>query len=208
MAGGIHPIAMEHLIPAGAFGPDPVTLDVRAFLAPHASGVVLVDTGMDPGGQALDEALGTIGAAWSDVSHVLVTHAHPDHTGALDHVRRAAPAAAVLASPLDGLHDTQPLADRDVVGPLRVVAAPGHTPGHLCFLDEERGVLLAGDCLGAVSGRLARAPERFTADQAVAEQTLHDLLAFRGTRMLFGHGPELPDPWTELDTLLLRGQPR
>jgi glyoxylase-like metal-dependent hydrolase (beta-lactamase superfamily II) len=103
---------------------------------------------------------------------------------------------------MDGLPGLHPLADRDVIGPLRVVASPGHTPGHLSFLDEEQGVLLVGDCLGVVSGRLVRAPEQFTADLEVAEQTLHSLLPLRGSRMLFGHGPELANPWGELEALL------
>jgi glyoxylase-like metal-dependent hydrolase (beta-lactamase superfamily II) len=50
-------IPMEHDIPAGAFGPEPVRLDVRAYLAPHATGLVLVDTGLDPSGEAIDAAL-------------------------------------------------------------------------------------------------------------------------------------------------------
>jgi glyoxylase-like metal-dependent hydrolase (beta-lactamase superfamily II) len=103
-----------------------------------------------------------------------------------------------------GLPGLSPLADRDVIGPLRVFASPGHTPGHLSFADEERGVLLVGDCLGVVAGRLVRAPERFTADLEVAEQTLRSLLVWRGARMLFAHGPELASPWDELDTLLER----
>ena len=155
----IRAIVMGHRIPAGALGPGPVQLDVRAYLVAHASGVILVDTGMDAGGRALDAALGEAGAAWPDVSHVLITHAHRDHVGALDHVRQAAPAAAVMASPVEGLQGLSPLADRDVIGPLRVFASPGHTPGHLSFADEERGVLLVGDCVRR-GGREARARAR------------------------------------------------
>jgi glyoxylase-like metal-dependent hydrolase (beta-lactamase superfamily II) len=204
MSATIRAVVMEHRIPAGALGPEPVTLDVRAYLVTHATGVILVDTGMDASGHALDAALGEAGAAWSDVSHVLITHAHRDHVGALDHVRQAAPAAAVMASPMEGLPGLHPLADRDLIGPLRVFASPGHTPGHLSLVDEEQGVLLVGDCVGVVAGRLVRAPERFTADPDVAEQTLHSLLVWRGTRMLFAHGPELDSPWDELETLLQR----
>ena len=36
-------------------------------------------------------------------------------------------------------------ADGDRVGRLRVVHTPGHTPGHLCFVDEQTGVMLTGD---------------------------------------------------------------
>jgi glyoxylase-like metal-dependent hydrolase (beta-lactamase superfamily II) len=202
MDAGIHAIAMELDLPAGALGPEPVTLDVRAYLVSHATGVVLVDTGMDATGPALDAALSEVGASWSDVSHVLITHAHPDHVGALGHAREAAPAAAAMASPMDGLPGLHPLADHDVIGPLRAIASPGHTPGHLSFLHEDQGALLVGDCLGVAAGRLVRAPEQFTADLESAEQTLHSLLALRGSRMLFGHGPELADPWGELEALL------
>lgn len=198
-------IPMEHVIPAGRMGPEPVKLDVRAYLVPHASGLVLVDTGMDASGQALDESLEQRGAAWSDVSHVVITHGHPDHTGALDHVRQRAPEAVLLASPLDGIPGTEPLSDGDVVGDLRVFATPGHTPGHVCLIDESRGVLLVGDCLGTRDGEMVRAPEQFTADREQAEESLHRLLTFRGARMLFGHGPELGRPWEALDVLLSGG---
>jgi glyoxylase-like metal-dependent hydrolase (beta-lactamase superfamily II) len=91
MPAGIHTIAMEHEIPVGALGPEPVTLDVRAYLVSHASGVILVDTGMDPHGHDLERALGQVGAAWSDISHLVITHEHPDHVGALVHVRPVIP---------------------------------------------------------------------------------------------------------------------
>ena len=82
---------------------------MRTYLVAYASGVILVDTGMDAGGLALDAALGEAGAARPDVSHVLITHAHRDHVGALDHMRQAAPAAAVMASPVEGLPGLSPL---------------------------------------------------------------------------------------------------
>jgi glyoxylase-like metal-dependent hydrolase (beta-lactamase superfamily II) len=39
------------------------------------------------------------------------------------------------------------LEDGDVVGPVRVLHTPGHTPGHLAFWWEERRTLFAGDAL-------------------------------------------------------------
>lgn len=41
----------------------------------------------------------------------------------------------------------QTLGDGDQVGPLQVVYAPGHTPGHLVFYWPERRALFAGDAL-------------------------------------------------------------
>ncbi len=39
------------------------------------------------------------------------------------------------------------LKDGDMVGPVRVLHTPGHTPGHLAFWWEERRVLFAGDAV-------------------------------------------------------------
>lgn len=204
MDADIIPVAMEHVIPAGVMGPAPTTIDVRAHLVPHESGLVLVDTGMDPAGQALDQALAESGATWSDVSHVVLTHGHPDHTGAVAHVRQLAPTARLLADPAEHVPDAEPLSDGDTVGSLRVFATPGHTAGHLSLLDESRGVLLVGDCLGSAGGELVRAPERFTANHEQAEQSLHRLRELRGARMLFAHGPAVDRPWEALDALLAR----
>jgi len=51
--------------------------------------------------------------------------------------------------------DTEPtrlLEDGEMFGSLRVIATPGHTPGHLSFLDERDGTLFAGDALLTIGG--------------------------------------------------------
>ena len=195
-------IPMEHVIPAGILGPDPMTVNVHAYLVPHETGLTLVDTGLDPGGDALDRALADAGASWRDVSDVVITHAPPDHVGALDHVRVAAPQARIHANPAERLAGTLPLWDGDTVNSLRAIATPGHTEGHLSLIDESQAALLVGDCLGVVDGQLVRAPAQFTADGEQAEASLHRLLSMRGSRMLFAHGEELTQPWADLDVLL------
>ena len=48
-------------------------------------------------------------------------------------------------------HEVRRLSDGDALpfldGQLRVVATPGHSPDHLCFVDEATGALLSGDML-------------------------------------------------------------
>jgi glyoxylase-like metal-dependent hydrolase (beta-lactamase superfamily II) len=44
------------------------------------------------------------------------------------------------------------LSEGELYGSLRVVATPGHTAGHLAFLDERDGTLYAGDALVTVGG--------------------------------------------------------
>lgn len=205
MADAIVSINVEEHIPAGVLGPTPVTVGVSAFLVPDGSNFVLVDTGMEQTGKAIESALAEAGADWSDVSDIVITHAHPDHIGALGHARASAPEAVVHANPLEKIDDAEPLTDGEVVGSLRVFVTPGHTPGHLSLFDEGRGALLVGDCLGVMDGKLIRAPAQFTSDAAQAERSLHRLLELRGARMLFAHGPEIDHPWQALDDLLVRG---
>jgi glyoxylase-like metal-dependent hydrolase (beta-lactamase superfamily II) len=44
---------------------------------------------------------------------------------------------------------THQLQDGDSIGSLRAVFTPGHTPGHMAFLDTRDGTVFAGDCLVA-----------------------------------------------------------
>lgn len=97
-----------------------------------------------------------MGAGWDDLSDVVLTHAHPDHCGALSTVELKAASAAIWG----GSGDTFPAAARRPrTGPihgLRVVSTPGHTPGHLCLLDEGEGILFTGDAISSQAGRLTQ----------------------------------------------------
>jgi glyoxylase-like metal-dependent hydrolase (beta-lactamase superfamily II) len=53
--------------------------------------------------------------------------------------------------------DTAPthlLTDGELFGSLRCIATPGHTPGHMSFLDERDGTLYAGDALVTMGGKV------------------------------------------------------
>jgi len=195
----IIPVVLDLLIPAGVIGPEPVATDVRSFLVPHRDGILLVDTGVPGSDAALGVALNSIGAGWSDVTDVVLTHAHFDHTGGLHQVVAAAPAARMWAGAEDiqaidtSGREVVALKDGDHIRTLTVLATPGHTAGHLSLLDEAASLLLVGDLVGATNGVVSRAPAAFTADATVAQASLRRVVALDVNRVLFSHGAERDD---------------
>lgn len=185
----IQSVVTDVHLPAGVAGPNAMDFDVRCFLVPHATGVTVVDTGLDRSVPSIAEKLAEIGGAWSDVTDVILTHHHPDHIGGLAEVIRRAPAAVIWAS----AEDSFPFAVRaagegEVIRGLRVIATPGHTAGHLSLLATDDDVLLIGDLAGNQNGEVTRAPEAFTADAAEAERSLHKVALLDFTEMYPSHG--------------------
>jgi glyoxylase-like metal-dependent hydrolase (beta-lactamase superfamily II) len=181
-------------LPPGLMGPEPVDADVRCFLVRHATGLVLVDTGLPGSAAALGDALVQANATWSDVSDIVLSHQHPDHVGGLPEVAALAPHARLWGSPSDTFPvPVDPLADGEEVRGLRVLATPGHTPGHLSLLTGA-GALLVGDQIGTLHGQVDRAPAVFTSDAEQAEESLRRVASLGAVRVLPAHGPELDTP--------------
>ncbi|WP_255771219.1 MBL fold metallo-hydrolase [Pseudarthrobacter sulfonivorans] len=203
----VEPVIQQIHLPAGIAGPYEMDLDVRCFLVGAPDRLILIDAGPEGSAFAIDQALQRVNAPWSDVTDIVLTHSHPDHVGGLDEVVSKAPGAAVWAGAPDipnipSADPLRPLREGDHVGGLRVLQTPGHTSGHISLLDEDGGVLFVGDALGTLTGAVARAPSQFTSDAAQAEESLRRLSETQPTRMLFSHGPEVPDPVAQLRGLL------
>jgi glyoxylase-like metal-dependent hydrolase (beta-lactamase superfamily II) len=75
----------------------------------------------------------------------------------------------------------------DAAGPLEVVAAPGHSPGHLGFHWAERGLLLAGDAV-ATWPRVEGGWPAFTLNEEQHRETLRRFAALRPRLVGVGHG--------------------
>ena len=90
-----------------------------------------------------------------DLTHMLITHHHRDHTGGLATIKAATdckvwgPAAEDIPGLDRKLEDGATLSLFDQ--PLRVISVPGHTRGHIAFFCDEPGSpwLLSGDTLFA-----------------------------------------------------------
>jgi len=194
---------------------------VNAYLVCEADGLTLIDTTLPRGADALIEAAARLGAP---IRRIALTHGHGDHVGSLDALKHRLGGEVEVLMPetdariLAGEHvvegkvpgswptvhtvpDTT-LAPGDRVGSLEVVPSPGHTPGHVSFLDVRDRTLLAGDVFTAY-GTLAVTNHfywRFplaamaTWDKAADLDSARALRELRPSMLGVGHGPPTRDP--------------
>jgi glyoxylase-like metal-dependent hydrolase (beta-lactamase superfamily II) len=85
-----------------------------------------------------------------------------------------------------------PLRDGDAFGPLQVLHAPGHSPGHLAFFWPERRFLIAGDAV-ATWPDLRAGWDAFTLNPVQHAASLARMAALEPQIVGVGHG----DPITE-----------
>jgi len=71
---------------------------------------------------------------------------------------------------------------------LRVIATPGHTPGHLSVFDPAGSLLILGDAMTNLENKLAGPPPQYTADMAQAHQSVKKVAKLKFERAFFGHG--------------------
>ncbi|HEX6131900.1 MAG TPA: MBL fold metallo-hydrolase [Actinomycetota bacterium] len=164
--------------PADPPPPEPRWLPIVAHAVVHRDGVFLFDTGVGTGDPeidawfsprvtAVDEALAAAGIAMADVTGAANCHLHFDHAGQNGRLPRGVPIFAQAAE-LRMVHepgytiaawvDVPGLAyealdgDAEVARGVRLVATPGHSPGHqsLAVATDAGVVVLAGQAVWTV----------------------------------------------------------
>lgn len=206
---------------------------VNAFLVREEDGFTLVDTTM---GGAADGLIAAATQAGGAIRRIALTHGHGDHVGSLDALgQRLGDSAEVLMPDLDArIHagekvvegklpgswpklETRPdvrLTAGDRVGSLEVVASPGHSPGHVAFLDTRDRTLIGGDVFTAY-GRLAVTSHfylRFpfaamaTWDKAKDVESARSLRDLDPPVLVVGHGPATRSPRGAMDDAIARAE--
>ena len=198
---------------------------MNCYLVKEEDGFTVIDTGMAGMEKMILKAAEEKG---QPIRRVVLTHAHSDHIGGLDALKKALPNIAVIASeqsarfiagdmslelgqadaalkgdfPSVESRPTATVKDNDTVGSLKVIATPGHTPGHISLYDARDGSLIAGDAFQTLGGIAVAGVVRWlfpfpglaTWHKATAVQSAEKLLALNPARLATGHGKILENP--------------
>jgi len=146
--------------------PGPFTLQgTNTYLVGAGRSRLLIDVGEDMPGyvELLHKVMEQNGV--ERISDVLITHYHRDHSEGLKSLRRAfgedlrawkfqaaykgehGPSFDLVKAGVRELTDGQELSTEEGDATVRVLATPGHTPDHVCFVLREEGAVFSGDCV-------------------------------------------------------------
>lgn len=210
---------------------------VNVFIVDEDDGLTIVDTAVRGSHKTI---LRHAALAGKPIERILLTHAHDDHVGALDALAAAVPDAQVIATARDarlmagdlsldadepqtklrgGLSGTETVPTRLVgdgehVGSLRVIATPGHTPGHIALLDERDGTLFCGDVFSTLGGMATTAqvnplfplPAMATWHRPTVIESAKILLELAPERLAPGHGRVIEHPVPDMRTMIAKAE--
>jgi glyoxylase-like metal-dependent hydrolase (beta-lactamase superfamily II) len=199
---------------------------VNAFLVREDDGFTLVDTTV---GGGADELIAAARNAGGEIRRIALTHGHGDHVGSLDALKETlGDSVEVLMPQLDArIHagekvvDGKPpgswpklkttpdvrLSGGERIGSLEVIPTPGHTPGHVSFLDTRDKTIVVGDTFTSMGGLAVsnhfylRFPlaAMATWDKAKDLESAKKLRELEPAMLVVGHGGPVRNPGPAMD---------
>ena len=196
-----------HLIPVDAYA-------VFGIYAPNIYGVigekmVLIDTGYND-----DILAGAIlnylnNVVKSELTHIMITHPHPDHIGGCQHIRAMTGAKVVVHSGSQkqaenlGLEADMLVEDGETVdidgNKIEIIHTPGHTRGNICLFLRNKGILFTGDHILGIGTTVIDTTD---GDMAQYIKSLEKLQDYDIGLICPGHGPLIREPTRKIKELV------
>lgn len=192
----------------------------RVYLIEDPDGLTIIDGSISRSTATILKEITQSGHKLVEIKRILLTHAHPDHVGALAELRKqsgapiitselekpvaegtkptAVPAGLLHAPPstFKGIKVDRTVKEGDVIesmGGLRVISTPGHSPGQIAFWQPERKVLFTGDTMMHYMGKLRLPLAMATVDMDEAKRSIGKVAKLDARVACFGHGEPLTD---------------
>ncbi|WP_078430057.1 MBL fold metallo-hydrolase [Alkalihalobacterium alkalinitrilicum] len=211
---------------------------VNCYFVEEDDGLTLVDAALPYSDKAILKAAQNLG---KPIARIVLTHAHDDHVGALDSLTQQLPHVPIYISKreirlmagdksLDQHEPQTPIrggvpkklktranilvSEGDQIGSLLAISTPGHTPGHMAFLDTRDHALIAGDAYQTRTGvtvvnqlKLSFPfPSLATWNKQAALQSAQKLLEYQSSLLAVGHGEMIRNPVEEMKRALVESE--
>jgi glyoxylase-like metal-dependent hydrolase (beta-lactamase superfamily II) len=197
----------------------------RVYCIVDNDGLTIIDASIASATPKILKQLEEKGHKPQDIKRILITHAHPDHVGALAKLK-AATGAIVMTSALEkpviqgeipipvrakGFHPPKTIlkdmsVDRElaneevlpeVFGGLQAILTPGHAPGHLAFWQLEKRVLICGDVIFNIPRKMRLPLAMLTVDMEENRRSISKIAALEPKVLCFGHGKPITENTAE-----------
>ncbi len=157
---------------------------------------------LDPG-PAIDSHIEAIRSAMPNLRTIFITHRHGDHAPGAVPLKRAT--GARIVAPAGVLAQTDVIVSGgEVIDDLEVIATPGHTSEHVCYMTPDRDLFTGDTVLGAGTTAI------FPPDGNMADymRSLVKLRALQPRRIFPAHGPTRDDATALLDEYIAHRKQR
>jgi len=194
-----------------------ISLPVSVWLVRTGTEWALIDTGPPEAGDQVVSAIAKT-TEYQGPRQIILTHAHPDHSGGLSNVRAAWNVPIVChreeapfingesdyrflpsKNPLFlatrnfiqtawGIPVARTLESGESAAGMAVIHLPGHSPGQIGFLHPHDQAMICGDSVMNLKGRLSAPLAAFSQDPSQADASMHRLGELDFIHLLPSHG--------------------
>lgn len=192
----------------------PRVFPVNCYIIEEQNELTVIDAGIPASFKGIVKVIEQLN---KPLTNIVLTHAHEDHIGSLEHLKEQYPAACVSISIRDSrllkgdrsldAHEPQMpikggvpknlqivperlLKEGDTIGSLEVVETPGHTPGSISLFVKNTKAMIVGDAL-QTKGKVAVSGQFVLLFPFPTLATWNKELALKSAKKILNFNPSL-----------------